>query len=213
MILKSFGCSFVYGNELNDCHGHASQLTWPALVAQNLGLEYQCYARPGSGNLQILNQILNQVSVEPAIYIVNWTWIDRFDYIDSYNDTWQTLLPNEQNANSNWYYKNIHSQFRDKLASLLHINTAINVLQQYHQKFIMTAMDELIFENDWHTNFAVSTLQHEVAPHIQRFANQNFLEWSRSNNYPESALWHPLEAAHLAAADYAIKNFIPVLYK
>ena len=66
MTLKSFGCSFIFGSDLADDgrdgpYATPSQLTWPALLAQHLGRDYQCYARPGSGNLQILNTILNQI--------------------------------------------------------------------------------------------------------------------------------------------------------
>jgi hypothetical protein len=213
MKLKSFGCSFVYGNELSDCHGQPSQLTWPGIIAKHLKLSYECYARPGSGNLQILNQILREAPNGPALFIINWTWIDRFDYLDSYNDSWQTLLPNEESGNARYYFKNIHSQYRDKLTSLLHINTAIQTLKQYNQKFIMTAMDELLFEDVWHCDAAMELLQDSIFPYIQNFNGYSFLEWSRINGYPESDLWHPLEAAHQAAAEYVLKNFIPALSK
>lgn len=50
MKLKSFGCSFIFGLELSDIGAKSkkySQLTWPAIIAQRQGLEYECYARPG----------------------------------------------------------------------------------------------------------------------------------------------------------------------
>ena len=65
MKLKSFGCSFIYGTDLADdgrgfIAATPSRLTWPALLAQNLDYSYECYARPGCGNLRILEKILNQ---------------------------------------------------------------------------------------------------------------------------------------------------------
>ena len=62
MKLKSFGCSFIFGSELaydgrDSPYATPSQLTWPAHLAQHLNYNYQCYARPGAGNLQILEQI------------------------------------------------------------------------------------------------------------------------------------------------------------
>jgi hypothetical protein len=56
MKLKSFGCSFTYGSDLHDCdipQWGASRQTWPALLAKNHNLEYECHAHPGIGNLQI----------------------------------------------------------------------------------------------------------------------------------------------------------------
>ncbi len=91
MILKSFGCSFVYGTDLaDDPNGFgkkpASQLTWPALLAKHFNWDYQCFAKPGIGNLQILARLLDSLAVDqPAFFVVTWTWIDRFDYIHDTN--------------------------------------------------------------------------------------------------------------------------------
>ena len=90
MKLKSFGCSFIFGSELSDITIKSkkySQLTWPALTAQRLGLEYACHARPGSGNLQILNNILDQVALDHKdTYVINWTFCDRWDYMYAGNN-------------------------------------------------------------------------------------------------------------------------------
>ena len=66
MKLKSFGCSFIWGSDLPDDgrnlpRATASRLTWPALLAQDLEYEYECHARPGAGNLQITERLLNQI--------------------------------------------------------------------------------------------------------------------------------------------------------
>ena len=64
MKLKSFGCSYIFGSELSDDllppspTKPASQLTWPALLAQRFDLPYECYALPATGNLRILDQLL-----------------------------------------------------------------------------------------------------------------------------------------------------------
>jgi len=91
-ILKSFGCSFIFGSELLDSDIDSvictpSQHTWPALVAKHLDFEYECYASPGSGNLQILERLLNQLPTITSsdVVIIGWTWIDRFDYC---NNSW-----------------------------------------------------------------------------------------------------------------------------
>ena len=121
MNLKSFGCSFVFGSELSDNTNNdtPSQLTWPALYAGKLGYQYQCYARPGCGNLQIVEQILNQTADEiPALYVIGWTWIDRFDYTTC-NDQWQTVRPADNSVLANTYYRQLHSQYKDKLTTLM----------------------------------------------------------------------------------------------
>lgn len=213
MKVKSFGCSFVYGNELKDCCNQPSKLTWPALVAQHLGLEYECLAVPGSGNLFILHKLLAEIDLEPAIYIINWSWIDRFDYIGSYNNLWQTLRPNETGTAAQNYYRDLHSQYRDKLTNLIYIKTAVDALINQKQKFVMTAMDNLLFETEWHCDTVIERCQKYISPHIQSFDGYSFLDWSRQHNFAESTNWHPLEDAHRAAADYAMRTFIPALSK
>lgn len=213
MKVKSFGCSFVYGNELSDCVDSPSELTWPALVAKHLGLDYNCHAAPGVGNLFILQSILSQIDCEPAIYIVNWSWIDRFDYLDSYDNRWLTLRPNETGAAARTYYRDLHSQYRDKLTNLIYVQTAVEALIAKQQKFVMTAMDNLLFETEWHCDHVIQRLQNSISSHIKSFDGYSFLDWSRQHCFPESSLWHPLDQAHRAAADYAIKHFVPAWSK
>lgn len=208
MDIKSFGCSFIFGTELSDDgfggpYATPSQLTWPALYAKQLGYGYQCYARPGSGNLQIAEKVLSQsTNLESALYIVGWTWIDRFDYTNSENDKWQTIMPIDETSLAKTYYRDLHSQYRDKLTTLMSMRLVIDTLKQKGHPFIMTYMDELIFETQWHTTGAVLELQDYVRPHMTRFEGKSFLEWSRSKGYPETKKWHPLEQAHEAAANY-----------
>ena len=209
MKLKSFGCSFIYGTDLADdgrqreILAAPSKLTWPSLLAQKRQWKYECFARPGAGNLQILEQVLNQLAdPEPSVYVIGWTWIDRFDYTSTdASRPWRTIMPVDTGHTAEVYYKNIHSEYRDKLTTLLNIKTAIDTLQQRKQRFIMTAMDALAFDRRWNTSAAVAELQNYCEPYITSFEGKNFLDWSRSQGFEISSGWHPLEAAHRGAAD------------
>jgi hypothetical protein len=214
MKLKSFGCSFTYGSDLHDCDipGFGpSQCTWPALLAQHLGYEYQCHARPGSGNLRILEKILTHVSDANYndLFVIGWTWIDRFDYtVDltgrdhvydlAGNNLWRTVMPVDTDHRAIVYYKDLHSEFRDKLTTLVNVKTAIDTLQQKNIPFIMTYMDELVFDTRWHTTPAVIDLQNYIRPYITKFENKTFLDFSKEKGFLISEALHPLEAAHQA---------------
>lgn len=211
MKLKSFGCSFIFGSELNDCVSVdiPSHLTWPARLAQGVKYEYQCYARPGAGNLQILESILNQAASDNNnLFVVGWTWIDRFDYYPATlsPSRWHTIMPVDTDELATVYYRNVHSEYRDKFTCLSYIKLAIDTLNQKGIPFIMTYMDNLLFDQQWHTTPAVLDLQEYVKPYMTTFEGQSFLQWSRDNGYPETEMWHPLEAAHQAAAEYLIKK-------
>ena len=212
MKIKSFGCSFIFGSDLAD-DGYETQsytpskLTWPALIAEQLSLDYECYAMPASGNLQILENVLGQIpsSNSDDLFVIGWTWVDRFDFTDL-TDSWRTLLPVDREKEAKFYYKHLHSQYRDKLTSCIHIRTAIDALTHAKIPFLMTYMDELIFERAYHTTSALEATQKYIEPWLTNFNGKTFLDWARDNQYPISQNWHPLEAAHSAGAMLMLEN-------
>ena len=220
MNLKSFGCSFIFGNDLADDGRDLpvptpSQLTWPAHLAKHLKKDYECYARPGSGNLQILERVLTQSAVSDSLdlFVVGWTWIDRHDYYNNNNTTgwewhrWHTIMPIDTTELAKIYYRDLHSEYQDKFSCLIYIKLAIDTLKQKNIPFVMTYMDDLLFDQRWNTTPAVIDLQEYVQPYMINLEGKNFLEWSRTNNYAISATLHPLEDAHSAAGNYIINIF------
>lgn len=228
MKLKSFGCSFIFGSDLpDDSDGIGepwfppSQLTWPALLSKHWGYDYECHARPASGNLRILEKVLSQAATEPAFFVIGWSWVDRFDYLveakdfavnqrhpyDLANDEniWKTTLPTSNDSTTQFYYKNLHTQYRDKFSTLICIRTAIDTLKQKNIPFIMTYIDELTFEKDWHTNQAIEDLQNYVEPFMTRFQGKTFLDYSKHQGFDISPRFHPLAQAHQSAFEL-LKN-------
>jgi hypothetical protein len=189
-------------------------MTWPALIAQHFGWIYQTYARPGSGNLQILERLLCQIDPsDPAIYVIGWTYNDRFDYLNESLQTpwpgtkWSTLMPIEDTAVAINYFRNLHSEYSDKMRSLIYIKTAIDILKQHQCQFVMTYMDPLILCQRWHTTRATADMQQYITPYLSDFAGKTFLQWSRDLGFEISDSDHPLEDAHRAAADLVLANW------
>jgi hypothetical protein len=226
MKIKSFGCSFIYGTDLKDVDKHKGQpysmpskYTWPSLLAQDANYEYECYARPGSGNLRILEKILSH-SIEDAscVFVIGWTWIDRFDYTTGLinkpphiydiagTGVWRTVMPIDTDNKATVYYRDLHSQYRDKLTNLVYIKTAIDVLHQKNIKFIMTYIDELLFEISSDSTPAVSELQNFIQPYMTKFEGKTFIDHSRQKGFAISSTMHPLEPAHQSAFE-TIKSY------
>lgn len=89
------------------------------------------------------------------------------------------------------------------LTNLIYVNTALDFLVSNHKKFVMTCMDQLMLETvqpNWHDPDAVDYLQNKIRPHLCWFDGKDFLDWSRDQGFAISEKWHPLEAAHQAAA-------------
>jgi hypothetical protein len=216
MKIKSFGCSFTYGSELILSDTDTKQLTplhasWPLLIAKHYQLEFENFSLPGIGNLRILEQILAQSElVDPAVFLINWTWLDRFDFIKFPDEAWETLRPGGSTELHSLYYKHFYQQYHSMLINASYISTAINVLNSKNINFCMTLMDTTLFDPidpDWQDPYALRTLQRIIKPHITWFDGLDFLSWSQKNKYSISKNWHPLEQAHCAAADYMIKLF------
>jgi hypothetical protein len=214
MKIKSFGCSFIFGTDLSDNPdsiintrpvGQFSRLTWPALLANKLSYDYECFARPGSGNLQIAERVLNECATDSnSFFVIDWTWIDRFDYFKSDHvwQSWGTVRPNSNESAAEIYYKHLHAEYSDKLRTLIYIKTVVDLLKEKNIKFIMTYEDDLLFDQTWNTSDAVNNLQKSLSSHVTTFEGTGFYYWSKKHEFPMSATWHPLELAHVSAAEY-----------
>ncbi len=197
----------MFGTNLSDdgrTGGYAtfSRLTWAAHLSRRLSMRYHCYAKPGAGNLRILEQVLTHAATnEQDFFVIGWSWIDRFDYQDISTETWRTVLPVETDERAEFYYRNFHSEYADKLKTLIHIRTAVDVLEQKGIPFLMTYMDPLMFDRTWHATPAITDAQDRILPYMTCFDGDTFLNWSKKNGYEISSTSHPLEPAHRAATD------------
>jgi hypothetical protein len=110
-------------------------------------------------------------------------------------------MPVDTDHRAEVYYRDIHSEYRDKLSTLIYVKTAIDALKASGNRFIMTYMDELMFDQQWHTSPVILSLQCYCEPCMTRFDNKSFLEYSKEKGFEISPTLHPLEAAHSSAAD------------
>ena len=222
--IKSYGCSFVFGSDLSDClHStvpgslKASNKTWPALIAQELELEYECYAKPGVGNNYIAQQVISNADPD-SINVIVWSWIDRWEFFDITDNCWTTVRPagTEDNPLAEIYYKYLQSELQDKWQSLNYIYSTHEYLRKHNIPFISHIMDELLLDVTYNCPPYIATLQDDTRDTIESFSaatpmglivQPSFLDWSQLNNYPISKGMHPLEEAHEAAARYWISLY------
>ena len=182
----------------------ASRLTWPARLSREFDMVYECYARPGRGNFFIANQVLDNLAKnEPALHVINWTYIDRFDFVDLNNrEVWETLRPGRGNhPHGDFYYRNLHSELRDKLHNLQLIKLVTMELLAAGHPFIMTYMDDLIWDQRWHTTLAMCQQQEFLKPHMLHWGLKdhdpmNWSGWAVQQGHPVTAQNHLLESGH-----------------
>jgi len=91
------GDSFIYGSELKDCVDsqgceQPSKLTYPALIAKELNLDYVCAARPGYSNRAICRTVMNtceQYKHDIKLAIVSWSFPGRYEF--RFKDSWEQI--------------------------------------------------------------------------------------------------------------------------
>ena len=221
----AIGDSFTRGNELADCpdqlHEYYSQSTWPATIAKSLNCDYKCYAIGGSGNQWISWQVGARIK-QDTLCIVNWSWFERFDYVDIETDLWTTTHPRHEEKLDHYFYRNLDSDIWNLYRNLQQMHSTVSLLKQNNINFIMTCLDphysltwndlrppnsQTKAYNRYWIN-SISNLQEQVVPYIVDFEGMSFLEWSKHKQYPIGPNGHPLEKAHAEAAKYINTNVI-----
>lgn len=159
--------------------------------------------------MHIAERVLTHAAInDPAFFVVGWTWIDRFDYTKDQTNRWSSLMPIDDSETAKVYYRDLHSEFRDKFASLSLIKLTIDTLNQKRIPFLMTYMDDLIFDSQWHSSPAITDMQQCIRPYLHNWNGMNFVEWAKKQGYPISKTMHPLEDAHAAAAELMTNHIL-----
>jgi len=216
--IVSFGDSFVWGSELEQ--NTDGSRAWPGLVAQSLGWQYHTCAVPGCGNEAIARQVFDYFHTESrdsVLAVINWTWPIRYDFYSVVSESWTTIGPtcvppklervfgNHEEAQRildlyNDYLG--HSTIWDRTRSLQPMYAVQQYLKSSNIPSIQTHMDLELFDCRWHAPGYIQELQQLVRPELQLFEGKNFVDWSRDRDFAVTEPgWHPLEAAHQAAAD------------
>ena len=103
-ILISGGDSFTYGNELADCTlNRFSEKTWSGILADQLGMSYDCTAWGGHSNGSIARRTMaachkHLAQGHDVKVAVMWSFPSRFDFYFRYNtneyeNPWYTVTP------------------------------------------------------------------------------------------------------------------------
>lgn len=222
MISKiiAVGDSFLYGNELPDCTPEKpSNLTWPALIAQEMGLQYQSLSKPGHSVQFVLRELIESVTKENNVfYIILWPSANRYEYLNKDNNNWTQLTPNNILNGTDMspdihklYYSHVNSLLGDKWQNLLCIYTALQVLKNSKNLFSMSVISDFIYNTEWHNPPYVKFLQDETKPYITQFDGLNFVDWANKCNFPIGIRMHPLTEAHAAAAKYWVSAYQTLL--
>jgi hypothetical protein len=226
--IVSFGDSFVFGSEQKNNDDGA--LGWIGRAAGKLGCEYHTSSVPGCGNDHIARQIytwFSKNSAKDTLAVINWTWMNRWDFYIVEHETWITLGPTcvpeklkhlvertQAQDMIDFYKTRANSSIAwNKFRNLQTIYAVQSYLKQKNINAVQTYMDYELFDQTYHAPDYIQELQALVKPAMQLFEGKNFVDWSRNNGFEVTPAPgdHPLESAHIAACDLWVDAYAHAL--
>ena len=209
MRLIAAGCSFIYGNELSDVGEHAAQpsrLSFSALLAQQHGLEYVCLGVPGGGNDTAVRRVVETVTGQDEIVLVNWTFADRHEFYFE-NEGWRNIIPSK-NTFCKEFFTSVQPEY-----SVYHKVKNIVFLSNYLDKkgvpYVYTFADMKL-----HYNTTAARILADEIDTTRCFywsEDANFLGWAKQLDYAIGPGSHPLDAAHAKSAELINPLFSRIL--
>lgn len=207
--LITHGCSFTYGEELQD----PSVSSWPSLIAAQLSVDLVNLAQPAYSNDAILQDIVAQdinQSDYSDLVVICWTTYLRMQYVDQ--SGWFTIWPGrEYNKGNSWNkFDNLREQLTKYTAVLnnedwlyrrwlTQVILLQNHLESLHAKYLFFSA----FDNQQQFNKQMKKntqlLSKIKTDHFIGWPDQGFTEWA----YPceLGPRKHPLEQGHAKVAD------------
>jgi hypothetical protein len=196
MSLIAFGDSFTYGYDLSDCNGtQHSNLTYSALTAGALNIDYRCHATGSFANNAITRTII-EADLHPSdIVLVMWTYPIRREFL--LNDLgYISVNPLHDHGFTKHYYKHLDTDNIGYLIneSLKEIYIAQQILKEKQISYVFLS--------------AVTDLSHYLTAQDCKLArgidlsswlfldnNLGFMPWSKSVLNLQF-VGHPPDAAH-----------------
>jgi len=234
MKLFFTGCSFTYGDDLENPHLES----WPALISREKKLEFTNNAVSGGSNERIVYQIIKNINLYDKFYIA-WSSIDRFtryrqdnNFEINFNPALSNSLyqgQHEFDAYGKLHYVYWHNNLYAFKIWLHQIILVQSFLERKKKKYLMlNAFPNNIkrWSSDWKNfNNSVKSLlcfdkmndqqlreEHaEIQKTLLEINLDRFVEWSEWNisefveSFEKGSTGHPLQFGHQKIADYIIK--------
>ncbi len=200
----SFGASITYGSELPD-----QNCTWSSIIAQKLGTEYLCLAKPAASNASIARQIISYTDYDQTdLVLVMWTSATRYEFRTETG--WQDVSPWSEQTGfvRDWYRGPGNYEYTEVVTTMKEIALATQFLEGMGLDYLFVFdNDELRNSHTWNLpDDYIQTIKLMLPwDNVQWFDNTGFLDWSKKNGCPFTNT-HPGVTAHQAAADYILAN-------
>lgn len=207
--LIAHGCSFTYGEELQDRTN-----SWPSLLAKGLGLSCTNLGTPGYSNDAVVHDLLN-TNLDNSIVVVCWTSYLRMQHAD-YNGTFTTRPGQPILSATDTNHRNVFrnaSWILDDTWLYSRWLTQVVLLQSYLKTNDIPYVFFNGFDNQhqferYKDNFTKLASQIDIK-NFPGWPYDGFVEWSYGS--PIGTNGHPLEEGHKKVAEI-LQNHINMVW-
>lgn len=209
--LLTIGCSFTYGEELEDPHTQS----WPALIAEEFDYELINLGLCGGSNDYIFRQAIEYtVDDRYDLVIVQWTEPSRFEVWNEWSSSPVNVSVNPSGEEVidhmlPWvkgYYKYSYNELFAFRNWAVKIQALQNYFKSIYQPYRMIGASGLDPKGHWRDFRAqLSHLWYRVnAEHYIGWPHQGLKDWYQDT--PLGPGQHPLEIGHRKIADEIAKH-------
>lgn len=185
--LLSYGCSIVFGDELEDAHyGHPSEYSFSALMAKDYNLPYQCHAIQGGSNERTTRKIaeyLREFRQEDDFLMIGWTSIYRKEIHIPEIDAVMNFVPHfnpSRNFEDRYQRKIIKEAYERYLdyvtgvSQLVLLEDLLNRIELCYNALENAGVDFLMFQSLIDSDESLAALQ-DYTFNKDKFYNQDTL--------------------------------------
>lgn len=113
--LVTFGCSFTFGQYLEDCvppnDKYPSSFTWAQLLADNLNLPVSNFSRPGASSKETWKTIIDTQLCSEDLVIIQWSPLDRWCIIEEKYVDYIAPFRAKNHYPSKAFFKFLHNSY------------------------------------------------------------------------------------------------------
>jgi len=212
--LVSAGCSLIHGSELGD-EFPFSQQTYPALLAKNYGLEYDCIAYPSASNQGICKKVMEYDNKENCLFLIQWTYPSRqgvnlsYDYKNKEGNfsSWFDMAPNNWDLNGKLsMYSDYTQQLKnlgiDDLSEIFYKHLGNDFHHNFYTEISINSVELILRKNNCDFIFVAGCNDLLIHKSLINFHGQGFVDWCKNKKFEHGYFNHPLHEAHSKAFKY-----------
>jgi hypothetical protein len=197
----SFGSSTTRGSD-----GVGLHQTWSAIIANKLGVSYECQAKPSCSNSKIARKILSYTEYNNDLVVVMWTSPNRYEFKTP--NGWNGFTPHSKSDGfvKAWFDGPGDLEYTEVSMTLKDIVLAQQFLKSKNLPYLFAFDNNMVIESYVYNTADgyITALKNLIDwDNFLLFDNQGLIPWSRTNNF-DFIDTHPGPAAHAAAAEYIL---------